>query len=249
MADLSDFLNQLDALVSANNDELSQARREDVVRAALERYSHDRPDTQTDDVTGDGGRYYAITTELASWIEEFSRIRSIEYPAAVIASDELPQYLEDEDWQDDYWADVSGTQTRHLLLPNHSPAATETMRITYTVPWTLSGAPEAVSTPAQDFYAICYAAACIYCQQVAAKYARIGDSTISADSASHTTKSQEFKNRAVDFCKTYEQMMGIGKGITGAEAGAEEAPAGTFVNWDTAPGWPVGRDYIFHRSR
>jgi hypothetical protein len=133
--------------------ELTDAEIMQQIRAAVNRYSLDFPDTQTDDVTGDGGKYYPVGTSLASWSEGFSRIIAIEYPAATIASDEAPQYLEGGDWRDDYWLAVLGVQTRYLYLPNHTPAATETMRITYTIPygWAVSTTSISVSQAAHGF--------------------------------------------------------------------------------------------------
>ena len=286
---LSVFRTQVDALITADADIFSQVNRDRQVQAAVERYSKDAPDTQTDDVTGDGGKYYVVTTELSSWVEGFSRITDIEYPAATIASDETPQYLNPEDFQDDYWADVSGTQTRHLYLPNHSPASTETMRITYTVPWPwaasstttavvqeahgfsvddyvyldstwqeaadirnathqVTAAADAdnftaavleVDIPTSDFFAVCHLAAGLICQDVAARYARTSDSTILADSVGHTTRSEQHARRAKEFFALYEKHLGLGEE-------ADTKAAGDFVDWDTAPGWPSGRDYIFH---
>lgn len=130
--------------------ELTDAEIMQQVRAAVNRYSLDFPDIQVDDVTGDGGKYYPIATSLTSWSEGFSRIASIEYPAATIASDETPQYLEGGAWRDDYWIAVAGIQTRYLFLPEHTPAATETMRITYTIPygWAVSTTTISVSQAA-----------------------------------------------------------------------------------------------------
>lgn len=131
---------QVNYLVSADNDELAQNARDAQIFAAVERFGGDVPYTHTDDVTGDAGRYYGIAASLATFVEGFSRVTAIEYPAADITADETPQYLEPEDWRDDYYKTVSGTRTRYLLLPHHTPAATETMRITFTVPyaWTAS---------------------------------------------------------------------------------------------------------------
>ena len=41
---LTVFRAQVDGLLSADDDELSQLRRERIIKAALERYSHDAPD-------------------------------------------------------------------------------------------------------------------------------------------------------------------------------------------------------------
>ena len=66
-----------------------------------------------------------------------------------MASDETPQYLDPEDWDDDYW----DGSTRFLWLPNHAPAATEAMRIRHTAPydWTASASTEAVAYVGHGF--------------------------------------------------------------------------------------------------
>ena len=78
---LTVFLAQVDGLLSADNDELSQLRRDRLIKAALERYSHDSPDEVTTDVTGDAGKYYALASSISSWVEGFSQVVSIQYPA------------------------------------------------------------------------------------------------------------------------------------------------------------------------
>lgn len=286
---LNVFRAQVEALLTADDDIFSQLNRDRQVQAAVERYSGDAPDTQTDDVSGDGGRYYAVAASLSGWVEGFSRITEIEYPAATVASDETPVYLEPEDWRDDYWLAVDSTQTRYLYLPSHAPAATEKMRITYTVPWPWSASSSTtavnqaghglskndyvyqsdsvwyeagdirnathqvtdvtdsdnftaaileVDVPQQDFFAICHLAAGLICQALAAKFARSSDSTISADSVRHMTRSGEHARRAKEFFALYEQHMGMGE--------ADPKAAGEFVDWDTEPGWPAGRQFIFH---
>lgn len=286
---LSVFRAQVDALLAADNDIISQLNRDRQIQAAVERYSRDAPDTHTDDVAGDGGKYYGIAANLSFWIEGFSRITDIEYPAATIANDESPIYLEPEDWRDDYWFETVSVQTRYLYLPNHSPVGTEKMRITYTVPysWEVSPSTLAVSQeahgfsigdyvyqdtawykagdirnathkvtvktdadgftaailqvdiPAVNFFAVCYLAAGLICQALAAKFARTSDSTIAADSVGHVTRSGEHARRAKEFFSLYEKHLRLGEE-------ADTQAAGDFVDWDTAPGWPAGREFIYH---
>lgn len=238
---LATFNTQVQILLGPNDatTELSSAQIDAMIKAAVERYSHDAPDDLAEDESGDGGRYYDIASLLGSWVEDFSSITRIEYPAQAIADDEIPQYLGKEDWRDDYWQGG----TRYLFLPNHSPAATETMRIEYTIPyvWTDPGGGEQTTTPAQDFYAICHLAAGLCCQAIAAKYSRTSDSTITADSARHTSRAAEFARRAREYISFYENHLGLG------DAGADTIKgAGEFVDMDTAPSWPTGRRYLFH---
>lgn len=286
------FKAYVDGMFDADDDIISDLRRYRAIKEALEYYSDDRPDSETDDVTGDAGKYYPIASNLTEWVEDFSFIKDIEYPAATIASDETPVYLEPEDWREDYWVEVSGTQTRYLYLPHHSPAATEIMRITYAVPynWTASSVTESVSQtahgfqandyvyqdsstwyeaddqiiathkvtavadentftaailqtgiPSADFFAICNKAACIICRHMAAKFAKAGESTIRADSVRHISKSQEYAKRADEFCAAYSEAMGLGEYADETIHAASE-----FVDWDTAPDWPSGRQFLTH---
>ena len=289
------FAEQLTGLLTADDSELSLLRRNLNIRAALERYSADRPFLLTDDVTGDAGRYYPIATALPEWSEGFSRVVAIEYPAHAITADAVPQYLEPEDWQDDYWAG----DIRYLFLPHHAPVATDSLRIAYTIPWAwlpsttivsvtqpahgfavndyvyldtiwtkaidprlathkvatitaavapaVSGAFTAavlgVSIPTEHFFAVCYLAAAICCRALAAKYAAGIDNTIAADSVARLSNSSEFARRADEFTRLYEQGIGTGKDI------APPVATGRFVEWDTDPGWPGNRRWLYHNKR
>ena len=287
---LSVYDAQVNNLIAGDTDILSQLARWRLEVSAIERYSNDAPDHYSEDVTGDAGKYYAMSN-LTNWSEGFSRVTQIEYPAATVASDETPQYLEPEDWQDDYWAEISGTHTRHIWLPNHAPAATETMRITYTVPyaWTAGGSESAAitqashgfsvddyvyldgsiyttagdirnathqvttvtdtstfkvkilstTTPQEDFFALCHLAAGLCCQAMAAGFSKSSDSTINLDAVDHRSKASEYSRRAREFFALYEKHLGLG-------AEQKVHAAGDFVDWDTAPGWPTGRKYVFH---
>jgi len=152
---LTVFQAQVDGLLAADDKELSEIRRVRNIKAAVERYSRDNPNEVTKDVTGDGGKYYAIATSLTSWVEGFSQIVKIEYPAATVASDEAPTYLEPEDWDDNYWDASGASPVRYLYLPNHAPAATQKMRILHTAPysWTASTITEAVAETAHGYTA------------------------------------------------------------------------------------------------
>lgn len=148
---LSTFLTVVDELLNeADIQELPIAGRYRQIRSAVSSaYSKDRPDVYVEDESGDGGKYYVMVGSgalLSEWVDGFSRVLSLEYPAATVASDEVPTYLTADEYDDDYWVDVSGTQTRYLFFKNASPAATDTWRIGYTMPykWTASSTTIAV---------------------------------------------------------------------------------------------------------
>ena len=233
---VSVFSTQLDAILAADDTEMGLIDRERMIHTAVERYSHDAPEMITEDVTGDGGRYYPVSG-LASWVEGFSQIQSIQYPAKAVSADEIPQWLEPEDWDDNY-RDASDVQ--YILLPNHSPAATETFRVTYSTVYERTS--DAYSTPTSDFFAICNLAAHFTCMALATKYARTNDSTINADSVDHGGRSGRFRDMARTFEKSYLEHMDMAHGDS-----SRERPSGEFVDWNTSP--PGNRRYLFHGSR
>jgi len=208
--------------------EYPSASRDEQIKASLERYSKDRPKEVVLDVSGDGGNYYEInTTVFTSWVEGFSRIILVEYPAAAIASDEAPTYLEDEDWRDDY----RDATKRYLYLPDDTPAATEKMRITYIAPYLFAGATPATDTPEQDFDAICSLAAGLCCEALAAKYGQSMDPTLGADVVNYAEKTDFYARRSKELIALYEEHMGIEEGT---------APASAVSDWD------VEESYLFH---
>lgn len=221
--------------ITAAQTELRETDIPALIRAAVERYSKDRPDHVTEDEAGDDGRYYLVTG-LASWVEDFSRVLAIQYPAEAVSEDNAPQYLSDDDWRDDYWV---GTN-RYIFLPNHAPATGETMRITYTAPYVWTAA-DATTTPTSDFYAICHLAAGLCCQAIATKYSRTSDSTITADSVRQSTRAYEFSKRAKEYISYYENHLGIGSTQDGKPAFVRAA--GTFIDFDTMP---YNQDHLYH---
>lgn len=134
---LTVFIAQVDSLLSASNDELGQLARYRFIKSAVERYGADRPLEVSEDETGNGTSFYGYSL-LSSWVNDFSRVVSIEYPAYAVASNQAPQYLGNEDFIEDYRVG----STRYLYLPNHSPSASDTLRIRYTAPYTWSSSAE-----------------------------------------------------------------------------------------------------------
>lgn len=292
---LSLFYLQLNNLIPSipTSNEVSEANLYQQIKQAVIDYSKLKPDFVVTDLAGAATRYYAInTTNLPGYSDEFSRIRSIEYPAQAIADNETPVYLEPEDWDEDYYQGAN----RYLFLPNHQPAVGETMRITYPglYTWTAGGAATAVtqanhgfsvndyvykiatnsyaaagsspdllathrvtavgssstftateltcSVPESDFFTICNRAACLVCRAIATRYSRTSDSTINADSVAHQTRAQAFAARAKEFCGAWSEAMGIGS----EDGTGDYTPASEWVDFDTFPGWPSGRRFIFH---
>jgi len=239
---LTDFRTRTKILIKASDpaDDLEDDEIDDRIKGALSAYGHDVPNEVTEDEPGDGGRYYA-TSGLASWVEDFSRVIQIEYPAPDVSSNETPIYLSEDDYDADYWDGV----TRYIYFKNVSPSTGESFRVRYTAPYTFSGDPETVAIPQEHFEAVCNLAACKCCRAISAKYSRIGDGFTNADSAAHSTKAQEFANRATDYCATYRDLVNLPP--TGAATTTKASSA--FARWETYPEWQSGRRYRFHNRR
>jgi hypothetical protein len=298
--ELEEFLTQVknvapEIITASEIDDVSMSQQ---IKQAVSDYSQDKPDTTATDFSGDGGKYYNLLSTLTSYADGFSRIKTISYIAATLADDDLPEYLESQDWDEDFYA----AGVRYLFFPNHNPAATETVRATYTAlyswsagttttavnqsshgfsvndyvyqnsssTWVSAGTGDtanllathqvttvtdvdnftatalAISIPEVDFFAVCNRAACLICRSIAERYARTSDSTITADSVNHTTRSQLFSDRADEFCQLYSDHMGIRMDSDGNKI---EPGYAEFVDIDTSPNWPTGRQYLFHRRR
>ena len=154
---LSSFLTVVDELLNeATVEELAEAGRYRQIRAAVDAYSRDKPEIFSEDISGDDGMYYVLVGDspiVSRWVERFSRILTLEYPAATISSDETPTYLDADDYDDDYRVEESGTQTRYLRFRTVTPDSTENFRISYTTPyrWTASSTTTDVSQTAHGF--------------------------------------------------------------------------------------------------
>ena len=150
---ISEFLTQVKNLIPSASTELGDVVIYQQIKAAVQSYGNVKPNSRTEDVTGDGGKYYNLETSLSNWRDDLSFVTSIQYPAPTIASDESSGYLEDSDWNDKYELYSAGTTTRYLFLPNHNPAATESIRLTYATPyqWIASASTTAVNQVAHGF--------------------------------------------------------------------------------------------------
>lgn len=203
---------------------------EEAITAAVSHYADDRPrDDVVEDVAGNGTGYYALTGAspvLASWTDGFSRVTGIDFPAGAVASGYTPTWLDpDLDWRT--YRDETAL---YLYLPNHAPALTETLRITYTARHTHTAATDTV--PAGDYDAVCDLAAHYACLMLATKAAGNQDSVIAADATNYRDAQLRYKQQAEAWLKSYERRLGITDGI---------APASAVADW-TRPStafWPM----------
>jgi len=205
---------------------------DDMIKSALQQYSKDVPDEDVVEFAGDGGQYYAITS-LTNWVEGFSKIRMVEYPAAAVASDEQPQPLDSNECV--IWEDATA---KYLYFPSRSPSSTESVRVKYTVPYTFSESPSSTDIPVQDYYAICYLAASYCCDLLATYYAThvdVGDGRLKVNRDKVTAKYEELAKR---YEQIYLKQMGL-------PLDGRPKAANIIGEWDVLP---QGREYVHHPS-
>ena len=230
MLNLQDYYTALDALVPGTIP-LGEPEKLIAINNALRLHSKYKPLRVTEDVPGDGGFDYPVATAFASWDDEFSTILQVEYPVddTVVES----SYLEDEDWI--LYEKPSGKVLRFL---SEKPLATETFRVTYTVPHNFDEITDAGTVAASDDIAVQKLAASFFCRQLAAAYAQDQDSTIQADSVDHASKRREYEAQAQKYRGEYDELMGIQKGVRPAS-----------YNQDQDVVYPGGIDRLTHPRR
>lgn len=205
---------------------------DDMITSALQQYSKDAADDDVVEFAGDAGQYYPISN-LTNWVEGFSKIRAVEYPAATVASDEQPQMLESKDFC--IFEDASA---KYVYFPNHSPSSSESVRVWYTVPYAFSGAPSAVDIPAQDFYAVCYLAASYCCDLLSTYYAVHVDVQDGRLHVNRDKVSAKYLGNAKKYWEHYRRHMKLPL--------TDKPKAGSVIGeWDV---FPNGREYVHHPS-
>lgn len=219
---------KVDQTVKDTAAKFAPTERDSFIQEAVKIYSRHRPRLVVKDITGSGTYDYSITTSLTSWVKDFSVIKSIEYPA----DERDPLYVDEDDWI--IYEKEAGQYLRFL---QDEPSATEKIRVVYTALHILSETQNTI--PAIDEDALCNLAASLCSGALASIYAQTSDSTITADSVDHRSKSQEYNARAREQKKLYMDHLGIKDGNV--------APASAVKDLDI--GYPGGGDRLTHPKK
>lgn len=227
---------------STNPNLLTATTLEEAVVSAVTKYSQDRPLEVTEDETGLSTPYIPVVGSgavLASWVDGFSRILTIEYPAEAVGADYTPSYLNrDDDWDEGY-RDAS---KKYIRLKTITPAASDILRITYTARHTHTTATDTI--PAGDLDAVCDLAAHFACLAMATKMAASNDPLMKADSVNYRDGQLRFKQQADAWLAAYNDKMGLsadGAGATG--------PLGASATADWDRGYQTGLPFLTHWGR
>lgn len=217
--------------VNASNPILATSTTlEEAIVNAVTKYAQDRPLIVTEDETGLTSGFIPVVGSgavLASWLDRFSRVIRIEYPAEAVSSTYTPTYLLPEDWEEGY-KDSSKT---YIRLKGITPSSSEIVRITYTAKPVHTSLSDTV--PAIDLDALCDLAAHYGCLALATKYSAGSDSVIAADGTNYRDNQLRFRQCAEDWLKSYNDKMGISNAEGGQQGGADSISGQSVrADWD-----------------
>lgn len=217
---LGDIKEKITRIVQDTAKKLSDVDLDGFTIEALANYSKDRPYVKVNDTTGTGTYDYTLPSD---WVTDFSVIREVEYPAG----EQVPTILEPEEY-----GLYQNASTTKLRLYNYSPTTSETIRITYTLPYTKATIG---NIPAQDIDAFCNLAASLCCSALARIHAQTSEINYTVDNINYRSKGDEYARRAKELMGLYQSLIGIG---------GEVQAASKSVNWDTSFSW--GGDFLTH---
>lgn len=217
------------------------------IQAAVKEYSRDRPLEAVADKTGDGTAFIA-TSGLTGFVDDWSSVRRIEYPAAAVSASHRPQFLDPSS----DWTIYRTAAAWYLHLLRATPSATETVRITYTVPRTFTEIADTVTDTilSEDKEALLHLAAAYACDIMATLAAGNNDPAINADSVNYRDQQQRFRDQAKDWRARYASHIGKG-GSAESGAGSDVRAAAILRDVDTLgfKGVGGGRRWLTHGGR
>ena len=182
---------------------LGNSEKEQAIALAVDFHSRISPRLISVDVTGTGAFEYKCSTYLTSWVENFSIIKSVEYP--VDDTDETPDMMLDEQLIKDY---KKSNETYFRFLDD-VPPTTESFRVNYTTRHTVSDATSTI--PAQEENSFVLMSSALFCKMIAGYYAQQGDSSIGADAARNDDLTSRYLKMYSSYKKDYNDLMGIDK--------------------------------------
>jgi len=204
------------------------------IAMAVYRFSKDNPREVTDDISADGGYSYTLPD---LWVDGFSRIISVEYPAG----EQDPAFLE----ECDYGIYDDGS-TKKLRFWNFSATSGYTIRLKFTTTWTVT--TSATTIEDKDAVAVANLAASICLRQLANHYAQTSKPSLDVDVIDYSRKSVEVTMLADVLENVYRDYMGIPRIGARAKEGAAPISAAS-LSKDLDIEFPWKENYITHPKR
>jgi hypothetical protein len=227
---LSDYQALLTSLVRDDNAVITPTDIDRAIQLAVVRYSTDFPLNTLVDLTPNGTQKLPLPVD---WRVGFSRLVNIEYPLNA-----FPPYLLSAEEFCLYQQVVAGTTPlafEFTVLFDFVPD--ETVRVTYTVPHSLTTLVDTVN-PMHCEAVTCWAAA-LCCDQLASYYASASDSTIQADHVQRNSQSADYARLAKNYRARYFSDLAVNEQKT--------VSASAVVDLDLQDS--RGRDRFTHSNR
>lgn len=209
---------------------LGEVEQDYAINLAVNTFSKNVSYKKVSDVSGAGTDIYDILTGLENWLAGFSTITKIEYPYS-------DAYISPELFTgDDYF--IQETPTGDILRFNTvSPQTDEIFRIHYTGFHIID--TDESTIPIYYEKALELLSAAFFCDMLATYFAQNQDSTISADSVDHTSKSREYAARAISYKKLYYSYVGM-------SLKTSQKAASAVGDWDIETKW--GGDRLIFKN-
>lgn len=224
-----DYILSIGHLVSGDNFPIGEAEMFLAILLSLAEHSNTRPLIIVQDVTGDDGFDYPVTT-FTSWSEGFSIISQVEYEVDDDSSSANILLPVD-------WIIYNKPDGKYLRFLTSTPSTSEEFRVTYSARHTCTDS--ACTVKDADDYVCRVLAAAYFCEMLATAYAPSSDSMIEADSVDHKSKSKDYAMRSKVYRSIYFKHFGLKDGSVPA--------ASVTQDWDKLPSWQSDR--ITHPNR
>jgi len=168
---------------------------------AIQLFSQHRPLRKVSDISANGTYDYTInTTNFPSWVDGFSYIKEVEYPAGQYQN-RRNAIIPFEDWEI-----YEDSTTQYLRFLRITPTSGYTIRSTYFVPHSVPDST-AVTIKATDEGAFCNLAASLCAVHLAGYYGQTSDSTMGADAVAYRDKGDLWRAQAKRLYEKYISYM------------------------------------------
>jgi len=225
MSDLSKIRRGLDYKIKDDAGFLSQAEKDAAIYEALFRYSKDSPRLIFRRFEGKDARDYPLPPE---WIDGFSWIFSLEYPADA----EIPEMVDRNDYM--IYENDRGKVLKFLRV---TPSKGEFFVIGFTIPHEITETTATV--PNYDLDAFLNLSASLACRMLATRFAQHSDSTIAADIVDYGAKVAHYNSLADNYQRLYREHV-KGRDTFAPAIGLAQS------DWDMQTYWRT--EFLFHRG-
>lgn len=223
-----DYMKEMMVFVRMDDrDYLGPEEQQTCLKQAVDEHTRNKPLVRFYDIGGDGGYDYDLPGD---WLDQFSKILSVEYPAGNRSREFITP--------GDYEVIFNGAKWQLRFLAD-TPAVGNTIRLEYTTVHTLSNEFDTIAVQDQGAFILLAASYC--CSSLAAKYAGSQDSTMTAEIVDLAVRRSEYSALEKALCAKYYQKVGKKEKDAGPEPALETG--------DIDPKFARRIDYLTHPRR